>query len=338
MTSERYQEFENENSYRNYPFSETASMEDRDASALATDVFVDAFLYPVVDSYAVPLLKLLDFSKGGLVEISVGDGTISGSFSGGSVELYDGLGRHAGTLVCGPGWGREASAMRVREFDGVEFASSAVSVIVHPGVHSFDVGNGSRTTRKFVEFVGDGCITPVLENKDTGPELSFDVQNDELPTDTLYVRQLLFVAVGRTVFDISEQSEDTVLLTTPTMDREDVCWQAHQEDAVSTVVDTCDDSNDEPPCPSVPPPFKLEEIWMCPSQVGDINLVAEDILGLKNSVHVVPVEGRMSVSSPRILPEMDADAMVNEASKMLKRPVQIGNGIKISIPGLSNGR
>lgn len=338
MTDQRYAGFENLNSYRNYPFSETANLNDVQGVPFAVDIFVDAFLYPVVASPTRVLLTLVDFSRGGYVEISL-EGlkeTISGSFDGSAVELYDSLGRHAGTLSCGPGWQRELPTGRVRMFDGAEFAPSVLSPIPYDGVVSLSFDE-ARTTRKHIELVGDGCITPVLEEKPYGPELHFDVQDDYVPDTSPVVRQVLFAAIGRTLFDITDQSEDTVLATTPLLDREDVCWQAHQEDAVSAIVDTCaDESNDV--CPAEEPPFKIQEIWKCPSAVGDLNLVAEDIVGLKNSLHIVPVEGFTKSNSPQISEGMSPDAMYKEASKLLTRPTQVGNGIRISIPGLQNGR
>lgn len=338
MTEQRYAGFENLNSYRNYPFSETADLNDAQGVPFAVDIFVDAFLYPIVTSPTRVLLTLVDFSRGGYVEIAMEGpkATISGTFDGAGVELYDSLGRHAGTLSCGPGWARELPTGRVRTFAGVEFAPSVLAPILYDGVVSMSA-DGSRTTRKHVELVGDGCIVPVLEEKVYGPELSFDVQDDYVSDTSPVVRQILFAAIGRTLFDIVDQSEDTVLATTPLLDREDVCWQAHQEDAVSAVVDTCaDESNDV--CPVEDIPFKIQEIWKCPSKVGDVNLVAEDIVGLKNSLHIVPVEGGIKANTPQIAEGMSPEAMYKEASKLLTRPTQVGNGIRISIPGLQNGR
>lgn len=338
MVGERYAGFENLNSYRNYPFSETADLNDVDGVVLAEDVFVDAFLYPIVDEMSSVSLTLVDFSKGGYVEAKVSNGqTLSGRYDGNAVELYDFFDRHVGTIMPGPGWDREMRSMRARTFKGVEFAPSAVSPIVHPGVYSMSNEEESeRTTRRNIVLVGDGCITPVLENKPYGPELHFDVQDDYVYDMSPVVHQILFAAVGRTLFDIQDQSEDTVLATTPSMDREDVCWQAHQEDAVAAIVDTCDDSNDY--CPPSQVPFKIQEIWKCPSEVGDVNLVAEDIVGLKNSLHIVPVEGGIKAVTPQITEGMNAETMAKEGAKLLERPKQVGNGIRITIPGLQNGR
>lgn len=338
MVEQRYAGFENLNSYRNYPFSETADLNDRNGVVLAEDVFVDAFLYPIVEHESKVALTVLDFAKGGYVEASVvGSGRIvSGTYDGSAVELYDFFDRHVGTIVPGPGWKREMGSMRRREFAGVEFAPSAVSPIVHPGVYSMSNPDGSqRTTRRNVVLVGDGCIVPVLEEKPYGYELHFDVQDDYVYDASPVVRQILFAAIGRTLFDIQDQSEDTVLATTPALDREDVCWQAHKEDAVSTIVDTCaDESNDY--CPAEQLPFKIQEIWKCPSEVGDVNLVAEDIVGLKNALHIVPVEGGIRAFTPQITEGMSPEDMSKEGAKLLERPKQVGNGIRITIPGLQN--
>ena len=62
MTEQRYAGFENLNSYRNYPFSETANLYDLNGVVLAEDIFVDAFLYPIVDEMSSVSLTLVDFS------------------------------------------------------------------------------------------------------------------------------------------------------------------------------------------------------------------------------------------------------------------------------------
>lgn len=332
MADTRYPGFENSNSYRNYPFAETADLKDVNGVELAADVFVDAFLYPVLTSMADVRLTGIDLASGRVVA-KAGDVVLEGTESDGTVDLYDDFGRHAGTIKCGPGWEREKAAARTREFEGLVFSSAVSSPIVHDGVLSFTDEDGNvRTTRRNVTFEGDGCITPVLTGQPYGTELSFDVQDDYVPGDGLVVRQMVFVAMGQTIFDIADQSDDTVLLTTPLLSREDVCWQAHQEEHVAKYIDTCEDSNDT--CPAEPVPFKFEEIWKCPSEIGTINLVAEDVLGLKNAVHVIPVEGQITARPPQIVDGMNAEAAAEQANKLLKRPVQSGNGIRISVPGL----
>ena len=261
MTSSRYAGFENENSYRNYPFSESADLHDVSGAPFATDVFVDAFLYPVSSVQTGLVLSVVDFGKGGLVEVALSETgeVLSGTGADGTVELYDYSGRHAGTLACGPGWDREIRSARRMEFEGLRFAPSVTAVVVHDGVMGFDAG-GSVATGRIVELVGDGCVTPVLSDTQLGPELSFDVQDDSVVERSPVVRKIVFVVAGRTIFDVERQSDNAVLLTTPMLDREDVCWRAHAEDSVAAVADTCPDSNDLPSCPRGSVPFSLKEI------------------------------------------------------------------------------
>lgn len=343
---------ENSGLYRSYPFAEGAAVEDSDGVALATDVFVDAFLYPVMPEPA-PLYLSRISPRYGVVEVSCGDEggeTVvlhgSANAESGSIELYDLNGRHGGVLVCGYGWGREFKAMRERSFapGSAAFSSFVMSPIPYSGVESvvFAEGQNGRTHGRRLVFRGDGAITPVLKASDSGATLYFDASysTSERTDAPPPVRQLVFAVEGRTVFDVQKQSDDTVLLTTPQLDREDLCWQAHQEDSVVNVVDTCapDPSSPSGSCPSERITNKSGAVFVCPSSIGNINIVADDALGLKNSAKTTTVAGELTPNTPSFKSGMNSDDIIEEGTKAVSRQTDIGNGLVISMPGLSNGR
>ena len=212
-----FQEYENENRYRSYPFSETSSMEDGNGIVLPSDVFIDAIIYAVNPKGMVRMSKL-DFSER-VVEIS-DDGGVIGigklELGKGRVQLYDslqgsdyfgcqrktGYGYAVGVIVCGPGFDRELSTGVVHEYDekAALFAPSAMCPIAYSGVTSIDV-QGEIEARllclkkhdpesvflknKVIGLLGDGRIVSrtAVEGKKT--YLWFDVLQNYSSTSGL---------------------------------------------------------------------------------------------------------------------------------------------------------
>lgn len=327
-----YAEHENLNSYRNYPFSETSDTKDKDGAELAADVFVDAMVYPVVpEPTGVRLTELRSDTGEVFMECGSGD-TLSGSWSDGSVELYDGMGRHSGTLVCGPGWEREATTGRRRTFENLWLSAAVCCPVVHDGVIGMTDEDGSwRTSRKNLVMSGDGLITPVLTDTDHGPELRFDAQYAPNMRPRSVINQVVVAVCGRTVFDVAQVDDGTVEVYATDLDREDICWQAHKEDAVSVVVDACAEQEE---CPTPLVTSKAGVVPLCPTDVGNVILAADDGVNYKNPIKISVVDGETSAQRPQITDGMSQAEMLIEARKTLDRPLTAGNAIMISMPGL----
>lgn len=333
-----YPEHENLNSYRNYPFAETANLDDTVGVALAQDVFVDAFLYPVV-SEATELSLTRFRMPDGYVEVSGDNVLISGTYENGTVELYDSRGRHAGSLVCGSGWEREKASGRDRTFEGLAFASTTCSPVIYAGVLSVsDEGETMRTTRRNIVFEGDGKIVPHLENN----KLWFDALPGEKTSSYMSpIRSILFVNEGKTLI----RADEGLLLGNNTaqilglategihFSREDICWQAHKEDAVAVVSDTCEEE-DAPACPPVEIPEVHDQFLVCADGMGFINVIATDYPNYKNPIHVATVAGQSIPQTANITPGLSVEEMVDQGSRLAAKPAVTGNGIRISIPGL----
>ena len=328
----RYVEHENGNLYRNYPFSETASTDDTNGNALACDVFVDASMYPVVSAPSGVRLLRIDAGANGVTVACDSGETLTGSESGGVIELYDQIGRHAGSIVCGRGWEREVKAGRDRSFDGLYFCPDTVCPIVYSGVVSMADGRRTwRTSRKNIYLHGDGSITPVLTMTPLGPELKIDAQYNARTDVRSTIREVTFAAVGDTLFDIAAVEDSTVELVATPLDREDVCWHAHGEDAVSVVVDACENQDR---CAGKTASAKTTVVRVCTSEIGNVNLVSDDLVNYKNPIKISPAGGVPSQPAPKISADMSVDEMVSEAGKLLDRPVVVGSGIEISMPGV----
>lgn len=340
-----YAGWESLNAGRRYPFSESCAMLDSKGVPLDDGVFSDASVYPVVygelpDGIEPPGLVLMD-PPSGEVRLSFNGGELVGRCSAESrtIDLEDGDGRPCGCLVTGPGWASEFGSMRARRFSGAFLAPSAFMPVSIPWVAGFEDPSGARTSRMDVSFVGDGSIRPRLSDGPDGTVLSFDATYDRDEPFGGVVRQLVVACVGDTLFDVSVDQampDGTAYVSTPVMDREDVCWHAHAEDSVSVVVDTCESTET---CRSDPIPEKDESVELCPSESGDITLTTYVHMtdGPKNPLKIDPVMGRGVQNTMRSSEGMSIEELQNEASVLTSRAGSTGNGIVIGFPGLSGG-
>lgn len=340
----QYLEHESSNAYKFYPFAESSTLVDENKAEFATDIFVDAILYPIIHSdHITGSIKLshVDFPNKKVVVNYENSDELIGYEEQGVVELFDKHNRHAGTLICGPGWSREVSTGRIRDFSNLVFSSFVSCPIPHAGVYGISNEEETiTTTRKNIILKGDDCIKPVLRQDNGSSYLSFDVQyNKSLNPSKNPIRQIIFTSVGKSLFSLTSDSfsNNTVLLTAPTIDREDVCWQAHKYD-VATVVDTCASEDSTESCTPAPIPYISQAIEVCASITGNINIITEDLLNYKNPISITTVTGDIQPITPKFDKSMSQDDILEAGKKLLSRPIQSGNGIKISLAGLSNGK
>ena len=311
---------------------------------------MDACLYPIAaetpDAVAPALTGL--YLAEGYVEISWAGSpnAIGGTEKDGVVELYDEEGRHAGTLVCGPGWEREKTSGRTRVFGGIRFASYVCWTIPYAGVTSlYDTEEPTnKATRRNIVLQGDGCVVPKLEQRDDGTGvLSFDVQAPK--GDETLVRQLVVIATGTTPFSAEQVNRpdnvpddafafvdiewmaDGKLVA---IGREDICFNAHKEDGITQVVDTCEN-------PEVKHTFiplvKQEACRLCPDAVGAVNIITPDTATEKNAVRTEVVSGKMEPTFPDFENANGLQDVLDEGKKAGLGKLT-GNGLKFSIPGL----
>lgn len=225
MADRLFTEFENENRYRSYPFSESASLEDTDGFVLSQDVVVDAILYPVNPSGLVRLTRL-DFLDG-VIEFSDDSGVVASGripSSGRSAWVYDvagfedhtcggipAVGKPVGRVVFGPGLERETRTGRAHLYDGAVMAPSSVCPIAYSGVRSITVEGGVaavlpclsnmspssvRLEDRMVGLVGEGRLVSRTATLGGKTYLWFDVLQDysdttgvEVYDETIYKAQ-----------------------------------------------------------------------------------------------------------------------------------------------------
>lgn len=326
-------EFENSNAYRWYPFSGDSEPVDSDGIALATDVFVDAIMYPI-GSVDEVVLSSFDGTTGEVVA-SAGGRTFSGMFSDGVCELYAESGRHFGTVVGGPGLGRELAAGRKRTFS-LRFASACVVPVVVDCVTSLSVyGSGDMVDSRIASLLGSGRLYTRAAAEKVGVEyvdtIRFDMsqkRESASSSDGTKLKTLVVAAKGRTVFDLTGLSSSSVLVTAGGLTREDVCYQAHLEDVVSKVVDAC--APEEIDCS----PGEIESKSDRHEASGcSVSIVAYDLVNYRNPVKISTVGGEFDPNVPQMSAEMSEDEAQDEIQRLVVSPLGTGNGIRIEIPG-----
>lgn len=148
MTTVVYNEYYNENSQRNYPFEDSASLMSTEDYVLAPDVIIDAMIYPL-EVVGVPYLSKIDMSEKIMYVSDSGSDAVlmSGAITGDSVILYDEYQRQLGIITLGPGSAQLQNG-RVYEFasSNAKFASTCWFPITREGVQGFLLDDGTLVT------------------------------------------------------------------------------------------------------------------------------------------------------------------------------------------------
>lgn len=360
-TVARGREWGDENAHRWHPFAS----EPRSGSySLPDDVFTDAFLsVPVpAGSDGTVYVDSIDFGSGELLA-RCGDAALSGSFGPGSgvVEIMSG-GVRRGVLSTGPGFPGAVASGVVYEFEGgVPLDASCVCAVPASGVLSVRFGEGGPLLSGCpVSVEGDGVVSARISRRPDGDfEIAFDAVASGTAHDTgdseynrsrqRVLRSLGVSVMGKTPVVIGTyhghgETEDggdgswtykevpAVELYTPYLSTENVCYSASRDSAVSEIYDTCQED------------WKCERLPRRSYSIGTslsgcsvwIN-TPPDLLGVagKNGILVAPVSGRQTPNAPR-LSGLSGKAAAEEMKRIAAAPSESGNGIAISIPGISH--
>ena len=337
-----FQEFENENELRSYPFAAGCTPSDGDDGGIPSGLFVDAALYPVNPSGIVYLSGVSE------------DGTImAGVQVGKFVEMYDtsSFGRHVGTIVASSDEALSEFCGRSvkREFgsDVAAFASSCVFPVVIDGVTSVSVGGTSPATGDVKFSNGDSDEIRVSSGSlDDGVDtLRFDVLPRPGYEDPDSIRRIVCVVDGQTPFRIGKMSDNTIILTLDGIDKSVVCSSVHRENEFE-MADTCECEKERQTEKMLPETYQLEEVFIPPDEDGTeggteggaenaLFLVVPNTLGYENPLSITIDSG--SISPMTGGPEIVVDG--NEAKLADGALVDsiTSNGVILQIPGLSGG-
>lgn len=361
-----FQEFENENELRSYPFAAGCVPPEDSSYGVPQGVFVDAVLYPVNPS---GVLFLSEISEDGTLSVSDDSGTImTGRPKGALVELYDvsAFHRHAGTMSASSADALAEFAIRgsSRRFTAKEtaFAAGCVFPVIVDGVTSVSVGDtGSRSG--IIRFSnGDSddirVSSGTLENGTS--TIRFDVLPRPEVSADLSIKRIICVVDGETPFRISKLYDpenpdtygyNTVILSLSGIDRESVCASAHRENSLE-MADTCE--CEKPPLPSkdnLPETYQIEEVFIAPDESGAEGGVPE---GAENAFFLVAPnyygDGGMynnpisiTLEDGMVSPKVEEpEAVIDGLSAVPKDGALTDSitskGVVIQVPGLSGGQ
>lgn len=354
-----FQEFENENAIRSYPFAAGCVPSDGE-SEIPSGTFVDAMFYPV---NPVGCIYLSRISEDGVFSVSDDTGVImEGSASGKYVEFIDtsDLKRHVGTLVAssadalyeiaGRGVDRSYSA------EETSFASSCVFPVVIDGVASFSVGD-SGVVAGDVSFSNDPSDEIRVSSgtaEDGRSTMRFDVLPRPAISDYESIRRIICVVDGETPFRIQKLFDpshpdnygyNTVVLTLEGIDRDVVCSAAHRENELE-MADTCDCKLPLPKDKNLPEMYQLEEVFIPPDNDGKEGgvpegsenaffLVVPNTPGYYNPLSITLVDGVVSPKTDDL--EVVIDGMNAELADGEILDKVTSKGVVIQVPGLSGG-
>lgn len=324
-----YAEFENENSFRSFPFAEGSVMEDTNGNALDTSMFVDAMLYPTKPNGRVRLTAI-DFEAGTL-EVSDDDGVIGVGSLGEVIEVVSD-GRHIGTIIAR---NIQSTASLRREFNYLYFASACVFDFNPAGVTGIKIGNEVLTGK--IVFDPSSTIVPELIQKNDEYYFDLNVISATGSTDTPSIRTIVVMRSRGSILDVEQLNTNSIEVNMGEVSRSNICANAHREDSIN-IYDTCL-GQDNPPSPVNPVPAVANEFWVIP--VGSVtdqafNIVAPNLLAdaIVNPVNVQMVQGTSQPNLPSFTRNMtEAEAEI-EMKKLTSSNV-IGNGIVLQVPGLT---
>ena len=355
-----FQEFENENAIRSYPFAAGCSAVEGECE-IRPGVFVDAALYPVNPSGIVYLSRISD---DGVFSISDDTGVImEGSASGKCVELYDmsDLKRHSGTIVAYSEEALEEISGRGsdREYVSEEtaFASSCVMPVVIDGVTSISVGDEGVCAGdvSFSNGPSDDIRVSSGSSGQGNCTIRFDVLPRPRPSTEVSIRRIICVVDGETPFRIqklfSREHPDnygynTVILKLEGIDRDAVCAAAHRENDLE-MADTCECKPPLPTEKTIPEAYQLEEVFIPPDEDGTEGgvpegsenaffLVVPNELGYSNPISITLEDGAVSPNVD------DKDVVVEGLEANLADGELIdkvtSKAVVIQVPGLSGGK
>lgn len=353
-----FQEFENENALRTYPFASGCDIPDDDERGIPSGVFVDAAIYPINPAGTVYLSSI---SPDGTFSISDDNGEImSGVPSGNTVEFYDmsPFSRHVGTLVASSedvlsefaGRGSERTYSRLE----AAFSANCVFPVVMDGVVSVDVGGAGPATGEvgFSNGISDEVRVSSGVSADGRSTLRFDV----LPRPGIKaadsIRRIICVVDGETPFRIAKLAYNVILVTLDGIDKESVCAAAHRENSME-MTDTCECATAQRKrVVALPETYQMEEVFIPPDEVPDgsdfgpeggvadgadnaFYLVSSNLSGYVNPISITMEDG---VVSPRIYdPEAVIDGDNATMAEGALTDSVTSKGVIVQVPGLSGG-
>ena len=336
-----FTEFENENALRNYPFASGCTVKDTKGVQISAGTLVDAVLYPINPTGTLYLSRI---DTDGTVSISDSTGivmTAKMKYGSATLEFYDTsvFRRHVGTIIASSS---AALAVLVNTYESrifraaeTTFAASCMFPIVNDGVLSINVNNSGSIDGEVV-FANTKNDTVRVSTNTTGDKLRFDVVPQPRTIQLDSIQHIYCIVDGKTPFRLQKLGSNIINLYLDNLDRQDICSDAHREDALATR-DTCDcDSSSSPCTPDIDPPVDIPETYQV--EVVDIRhdtdgafyLAVPNMTGYDNPISITMKDG---VTIPIRDIEITSDAYADNIDSLTNSTTS--KGIVIQVPGLA---
>ena len=328
-------EWLNSNSYRKYPFADSASMLDTNGVLLPTDFIVDMHLFPI-DLAGFPYLSAVSSHSGELYFADSATGVTFGvaayTAAGGAVEVLDGSNRVVGMVVLGDSAGVVLGATRAFTADATMLAPTAYTPVNQTGVRGIQLPDGSVVTGH-VTFEGvDGVNVVTTHTLDGRMILRVDVIGvppttaKETPICTILVQQSEGASLA-----VSKYGDSALALTVPTMELDSLC-EAKKAVFRKSTVDPCHPIPVPPPEPvSVPEVFIMYQV--CALGTNTWMLVAPSAAGYVNPVMITPIASGLSPSR-LVNPSGQSVDEASQAAADFASPANTAGGINLELQGI----
>ena len=349
-------EYRNQNSRRNYPFTDNAILTDTDGIELPLDFIIDAFMYPIDLENSLYLSKI-DFEEKKIYFADTITDTIHGcaefTLDDSEAYVYDiDYTRQIGTLVFGAGLTSIFGGRNLRTFLplATSFCPTAFIALNQEGVRGIAIGNSLITGAITVEGEDGINITSYIGT--TGKNiLKIDVVGVLRPTDEdcgdacPLIKTIYAYRMPNSLFMVAKPNAYSISLSGYYFTLSDVCAKQRanklpdDDGNLPLKPKTGDDPCEEPPDPPVPP-IPGPEFEVCidvtagngncfinaPSTVDSINVCGIDEIshaGTEENQHLsfpAPLKSGQEAMA-------DVDDFVN--------PPSFTDGIKIGFKGLA---
>ena len=345
-------EYRNQNSQRQYPFSDDALLTDNTGQRLPVDFLVDAFLYPI-DIVGRPYLSKIDLGEG---TIHFADSETSRELGVAEFNVHDteayvyesDYGRQIGILAFGEGLPHIFQGATIRIFlaEQTPFAPTAYIPLNQSGVRGFILPSGDVVSGDVI-FEGRNGVQVTSENTMEGiPLLRIDVIGvPDIPLEDcrevcIPIREICIERKSGSAVDISQYGDDAVALFGSGFDLTDICESQRVRrlpDSEGNLPYGKDICTEPPPDPPEPYPDEDSEVCFEAAEIGPyLFIINPSSVDHVNPISIQPIHQLGLADAPRLLqagPVTDISDFENQIRAFTSPPF-MADGIVIGIRGL----
>ena len=320
-----FQEWQNQNSQRNFPFCDTASLQDEQGNTLPVDFLIDANLFPF-DLQGFCYLASIDGQTRTLSWADSATGNIVGTtqwLSGQqAAPCYDvsGYNRPIGTVVFGPG-GATIEDNQLRQFapTATQLTPTTFCALNQIGVRGILLPDSTIMTGSVTMTGQDGVVVTSLDNTIRVdcigvPALDASACQDlGVPICTIQVDRIAGSVFLASFYEPTTTHPTALALTVNGLDLDNMCStaKARRQTAITPSVDAC-----LPPGPPAPPVDPgLDETFtfnICQSATGAFFIVAPSAVNYLNPILVDTTQPAPAISQLGDPTEQTGSAAVDQ--------------------------